>query len=56
MSRFTPALLLGAFLGLGCWQSTRENTLEVTYIANEGFMVSLGDTKVLEALDELTTR
>jgi len=47
MVRYSLILLLGSFLVSGCWQNNRKHRLEVTYIANEGFMVAMGDTKVL---------
>ena len=31
----------------GCSPSNQKHTLEVTYIANEGYMIAMGDTKVL---------
>ena len=31
----------------GCSPSNQKHTLEVTYIANEGYMITMGDTKVL---------
>jgi L-ascorbate metabolism protein UlaG (beta-lactamase superfamily) len=46
MVRYATILLLGILLGSGCSQDNT-NTLEVTYIGNEGFMISTGSTKVL---------
>lgn len=46
MARSRIILLLGFFLVCGCSQR-REDTLAVTYIGNEGFMISTGSTKVL---------
>ncbi len=40
-------LLLSIILGTGCGQDARKNNLTVTYIANEGFMIAMGNTKVL---------
>jgi L-ascorbate metabolism protein UlaG (beta-lactamase superfamily) len=40
-------LLLGSLLIAGCADNNRNGALEVTYIANEGFLVSMGSTKVL---------
>ena len=39
--------LLGILLAFGCRQNSKHNALEVTYIANEGFMIAMGSTKVL---------
>ena len=47
MIRHGMILLLGILLAIGCWQNDKKSVLEVTYIANEGFMVSMGGTKVL---------
>ncbi len=46
MIRCGTILLLGTFLVSGCSQDNK-NALEVTYIGNEGFMISTGTTKVL---------
>lgn len=40
-------LLLGMLQIAGCWQKNQKHTLEVTYIANEGYMITMGDTRVL---------
>jgi L-ascorbate metabolism protein UlaG (beta-lactamase superfamily) len=47
MIRYRILLLLGIPLIFGCQQAYQKHTLEVTYIANEGFMISMGGTKVL---------
>jgi L-ascorbate metabolism protein UlaG (beta-lactamase superfamily) len=47
MNRYRVILLLGLLLVIGCGQNRKEHPLEVTYIANEGFMIAMGDTKVL---------
>jgi L-ascorbate metabolism protein UlaG (beta-lactamase superfamily) len=47
MMRFCTLLLLSALLALDCRQTGAKNLLEVTYIANEGFMIAMGKTKVL---------
>jgi L-ascorbate metabolism protein UlaG (beta-lactamase superfamily) len=46
MIRYGTILLLGMILVCGCSQK-RGDALEVTYIGNEGFMISTGSTKVL---------
>jgi L-ascorbate metabolism protein UlaG (beta-lactamase superfamily) len=46
MIRCGTILLLGTFLVSGCSQDNK-NALDVTYIGNEGFMISTGTTKVL---------
>jgi len=40
-------LVVSILLVVGCGQNARRNTFEVTYIANEGFLITMGDTKVL---------
>jgi L-ascorbate metabolism protein UlaG (beta-lactamase superfamily) len=47
MRPYVVTLLLGLALGSGCRQEHERQTLEVTYIANEGFMIAMGGTKVL---------
>jgi L-ascorbate metabolism protein UlaG (beta-lactamase superfamily) len=47
MTRYGVILLLGFLHVVGCWQNNQKHGLEVTYIANEGFMISMGGTKVL---------
>ena len=47
MIRYGVTLLLGLLHIVGCWQNNQKRGLEVTYIANEGFMISMGSTKVL---------
>jgi L-ascorbate metabolism protein UlaG (beta-lactamase superfamily) len=47
MVRSRSFLLLGILLTVGCWQDSQKRALEVTYIANEGFMIAMGGTKVL---------
>jgi L-ascorbate metabolism protein UlaG (beta-lactamase superfamily) len=40
-------LILGILYVPGCSQDNRKSALEVTYIANEGFMIAMGSTKIL---------
>ena len=40
-------LVVSILLVVGCGQNARRNTFEVTYIANKGFLITMGDTKVL---------
>jgi L-ascorbate metabolism protein UlaG (beta-lactamase superfamily) len=47
MSRYTKILLPAILLAVGCGRNSKEHALEVTYIANEGFMISMGSTNVL---------
>lgn len=48
-------LLLGMLQIAGCWPNNQKCTLEVTYIANEGYMITMGDTRVLiDALPKST--
>jgi L-ascorbate metabolism protein UlaG (beta-lactamase superfamily) len=47
MIRYKVILLLGFLQVFGFGQNNQKRTLEVTYIANEGFMISMGNTKVL---------
>jgi len=47
MIPYRVVLLLGMLQIAGCWQGNQKHTLEVTYIANEGYMITMGDTKVL---------
>jgi L-ascorbate metabolism protein UlaG (beta-lactamase superfamily) len=47
MRGFGVFLLLVVLPAMGCWQNNKKQALEVTYIANEGFMISMGGTKVL---------
>ena len=47
MTRFSVIIVAGILLGAGCGQNDRKTPLEVTYIANEGFMVSTGGTTIL---------
>jgi L-ascorbate metabolism protein UlaG (beta-lactamase superfamily) len=47
MIRNRVVLLLEIFLVIGCGQNNKEHALEVTYIANEGFMIAMGSTNVL---------
>jgi L-ascorbate metabolism protein UlaG (beta-lactamase superfamily) len=47
MTRYDATALLCLLLLAGCRPSTREGPLEVTYLANEGFMIVMGRTKVL---------
>lgn len=47
MIRYRILLLLGIFYVVGCRHNNQGNTLDVTYIANEGFLISMGSTKVL---------
>jgi L-ascorbate metabolism protein UlaG (beta-lactamase superfamily) len=47
MIRYRILLLLGVLYVVGCRDNNQENTLDVTYIANEGFLISMGGTKVL---------
>ena len=47
MTRFSVIILLGILLIEGCGQNDTKAPLEVTYIANEGFMVSTGSTTIL---------
>lgn len=44
--------LLSVLCFVGCLHNSQKLKLEVTYIANEGFMISMGDTKVI--VDALT--
>src|SRR5512140_678587 len=47
MGRCRVMLLVNILCGIACGQSNRNNALEVTYLANEGFMIAMGNTKVL---------
>lgn len=47
MIRYGMILFLCILFAGGCLQKNKKSELEVTYIANEGFMVSMGSTKVL---------
>ena len=47
MTRFGVFIFAGILLGAGCGQNDTKSPLEVTYIANEGFMVSTGSTTIL---------
>lgn len=47
MSRYGKILLPAVLLAIGCGQNNEKRALEVTYIANEGFMISMGGTRVL---------
>lgn len=47
MVRLGVILLLGVLLAVGCRQYGKKPLLQVTYIGNEGFMVSMGRTKFL---------
>lgn len=47
MKGYRVILLVVIVQVAGCWRSNHDNALEVTYIANEGFMISMGSTKVL---------
>ncbi len=47
MDRTSVVLILSGFLVAGCWENTRKHPLQVTYIANEGFALVMGDTKIL---------
>ena len=47
MTRYGILVLAGLLHGIGCAQNTQKPPLEVTYIANEGFMITMGSTKVL---------
>lgn len=47
MIRYSIVLVLIILQVVGCRRNKEENRLEVTYIANEGFMVSMGGTKLL---------
>jgi len=47
MRGYRVLLLLGILHAAGCRQKSHEHTLEVTYIANEGFMIAMGSTKIL---------
>jgi L-ascorbate metabolism protein UlaG (beta-lactamase superfamily) len=40
-------LLFGTLLAAGCGDNAQKGALEVTYVGNEGFLVSMGGTKVL---------
>ena len=47
MRGYRVLLLAGIVQVAGCLRSNNDNALEVIYIANEGFMISMGSTKVL---------
>jgi len=47
MVRYRVLLLLCILLVVGCGRNNKKKTLEVTYIANEGFMIAMGSMKVL---------
>ena len=47
MDRTSVVLILSGLLVAGCWENTRKHPLQVTYIANEGFALAMGDTKIL---------
>lgn len=47
MPRFSAASFVGILLVAGCGQDDRKPALEVTYVANEGFVVSTGSTTIL---------
>ena len=47
MRGYRVVLLLGILQVAGCRQDNHKHALEVTYIANEGFMIAMGSTKVL---------
>jgi L-ascorbate metabolism protein UlaG (beta-lactamase superfamily) len=52
MNLLKTAILLLLTLFGGCGRNSTDGVLEVTYIGNEGFMIALGDSKVL--IDALT--
>ncbi len=47
MLRIGAIVIVGICLLMGCGQTDKIAALEVTYIANEGFMVSMGSTTIL---------
>ena len=47
MARLSVVLLVWHLLVAGCGQDDKKPALEVTYVANEGFMVSTGSTTIL---------
>jgi len=47
MARFSVVFLVGILLVVGCGQDDKKSALEVTYVANEGFMVTMGSTTIL---------
>ncbi len=47
MNHFRMIVFICILQITGCGQNDRKDTLEVTYIGNEGFLVAMGSTKVL---------
>jgi len=47
MLRYRAILLVGILFVFGCGQKNEKPALEITYIANEGFMISMGSTTFL---------
>jgi L-ascorbate metabolism protein UlaG (beta-lactamase superfamily) len=47
MLRVGAIVIVGLCLLMGCGQNDKKPALEVTYLANEGFMVSMGSTTIL---------
>jgi len=48
MTRMLKYSLLLAVLQIpGCWPGGGDDTIAVTYIGNEGFLIRIGETKVL---------